>query len=128
MWRMIWQEKISQTVMVTNIKEQNKRKETRNLTHFQYTTWPDHRVPEADNLVAFHHRIKRSQSLTNTNNTKAPPLLVHCSAGIGRTGTFIALDALSEYCKHANTINVFKYIKKMREEERMNMVQTAVSQ
>lgn len=48
------------------------------------------------------------------------------SAGIGRTGTYIAIDVLSEAGKTQNKINIAEYVKKMRR-NRMNMVQTYVN-
>ena len=48
------------------------------------------------------------------------------SAGIGRTGTYIAIDALGEALKKRKKINIAEYVKKMRE-NRMNMVQTYVN-
>jgi receptor-type tyrosine-protein phosphatase A len=48
------------------------------------------------------------------------------SAGIGRTGTYIALDALNQLGRKKGNVNVAEYVKKMRE-NRMNMVQTYVS-
>ena len=54
------------------------------------------------------------------------PLLVHCSAGIGRTGTFIALDSFMLQLKDLQTLNVYKFVAEMRE-QRAKMVQTDVS-
>lgn len=53
-------------------------------------------------------------------------LCVPNSAGIGRTGTYIAIDALYEECEQKKKINVAEYVEKMRE-KRMNMVQTYVN-
>lgn len=52
-------------------------------------------------------------------------MLVHCSAGVGRTGTFIGLDSLLKQGRETGKINVFKFVKQMRE-DRMTMVQTPV--
>lgn len=49
----------------------------------------------------------------------------HCSAGVGRTGTYIALDALYHIGKQTGKVNVAEFVKKMRE-DRMTMVQTNV--
>nr|BAJ52648.1 protein tyrosine phosphatase type N6 [Monosiga ovata] len=65
----------------------------RNITQFHYLTWPDHGVPaNPTDLISFiesiHEQERRGQA-------GAPgPLVVHCSAGIGRTGTVIVLDML----------------------------------
>ena len=91
------------------------------VTHFQYTVWPDHGVPQQSNsLMAFIRRVRVSHPPSNS-----APLLVHCSAGVGRTGTFIALDSLILQMKEIPTINVYEFVKEMRE-QRAQMVQTDV--
>ncbi|XP_061170429.1 receptor-type tyrosine-protein phosphatase mu-like [Saccostrea echinata] len=86
------------------------------VTQFHYTAWRDHGTPEEIELVQFRRAVtKRYES--------GSPLLVHCSAGVGRTGTFIALDSLLEQGKEMGRINVFEFVKQMRE-DRMSMVQT----
>ena len=92
------------------------------VTHFQYTAWPDHGVPQQSNsLLAF---IRYVRVLHPPGS--AAPLLVHCSAGIGRTGTFIALDSLMLRMMDLQTLNVYKFVMEMRE-QRAKMVQTDVS-
>uniref|UniRef100_A0A8W8M3E8 protein-tyrosine-phosphatase n=1 Tax=Magallana gigas TaxID=29159 RepID=A0A8W8M3E8_MAGGI len=91
---------------------------SRTLTQHHYTSWPDHGTPEPLFLVIFHHHVIASRSPEDTS-----PTIVHCSAGIGRTGTYIALDALSKAGKMTGKINVTEYVKSMRT-DRMNMVQT----
>lgn len=89
---------------------------SRTVVQFHYTRWPDHGTPDPLNLVdflrQFRHKIKPSHH----------PILVHCSAGIGRTGTFIALDVLSRYGKVKGKINIIEYVKAMRK-DRMTMIQ-----
>ena len=53
------------------------------------------------------------------------PLLVHCSAGVGRTGTFIVLDSMIERMKTEDTLNIYDFVKQLRE-QRVLMVQTSV--
>lgn len=53
------------------------------------------------------------------------PSVVHCSAGIGRTGTFIALDRLLDEARESRIVNVFKCAKQLRT-QRVNMIQTLV--
>nr|XP_034321094.1 receptor-type tyrosine-protein phosphatase epsilon-like [Crassostrea gigas] len=160
-WTMIWQEKVTQIVMLTNLKEGVKMKCTQywpenmksrqhgniviknveekqyafyvirklSVSHkeqkksivvmqYHYTTWPDHGTPDPLRLVVFHCHVMRTRS----NKIKSPTV-VHCSAGIGRTGTYIALDALYKAGKASGKINVAEYVKIMRA-NRMNMVQT----
>ncbi|XP_046326269.2 receptor-type tyrosine-protein phosphatase epsilon-like [Haliotis rufescens] len=91
--------------------------ETRRVLHFQFLTWPDHGVPSAPALVSFWKRIKQLEG------GEEGPLLVHCSAGVGRTGTFIALDYLMDQAEAEHRVNVFQCVSRMRQ-ARMNMVQT----
>ncbi|XP_078328104.1 putative receptor-type tyrosine-protein phosphatase mosPTP-1 [Crassostrea virginica] len=92
--------------------------ESRVVTQHHYTKWPDHGTPDPLSLVVFHNHVLRTRS----DNHEAPTI-VHCSAGIGRTGTYIAFDALCKEGKSKGTINVASYVKVMRS-CRMNMVQT----
>ncbi|XP_061195009.1 receptor-type tyrosine-protein phosphatase epsilon-like [Saccostrea echinata] len=93
-------------------------KESRTVTQYHYTAWPDHGTPEPLCLVVFLDHVTRIGSSQNDS-----PTIVHCSAGIGRTGTYIALDALERIGRKRKKVNVAEYVKKMRE-NRMNMVQT----
>nr|XP_022292874.1 receptor-type tyrosine-protein phosphatase epsilon-like isoform X2 [Crassostrea virginica] len=101
--------------LTVSLKEQKK---SCVVTQYHYTTWPDHGTPDPLSLVVFHSHVLRA----GTNQKKAP-VVVHCSAGIGRTGTYIALDALHKGGKTTGKINVAEYVKVMRS-NRMNMVQT----
>ncbi|XP_061166271.1 receptor-type tyrosine-protein phosphatase epsilon-like [Saccostrea echinata] len=93
-------------------------KRSRLLTQYHYTAWPDHGTPEPLCLVIFHDHVTRTK-----DKQKSGPTLVHCSAGIGRTGTYIAIDALYKVGKTERKVNIAEYVKRMRE-NRMNMVQT----
>ena len=88
------------------------------LTQFHYTAWPDHDVPQLyDNLLCFTEMVKNHRK-----NEKAP-ILVHCSAGVGRSGTFISLYNLFEAVKLGEAISVYRIVNEMRE-YRPQMVQT----
>ncbi|CCG80679.1 Tyrosine-protein phosphatase [Taphrina deformans PYCC 5710] len=63
------------------------------IQHIHYETWPDHEATTIDQLRALIHRTIQIHDRTATSTT---PMVVHCSAGCGRTGTFIALQALEE--------------------------------
>ncbi|EIW87217.1 phosphatases II [Coniophora puteana RWD-64-598 SS2] len=70
------------------------------FTHLLYEKWPDHGVPDSkdeDSLLAFlRHAYAVNHSLSQKANPGAAdaPIIVHCSAGVGRTGTFIAISSL----------------------------------
>ncbi|XP_061194946.1 receptor-type tyrosine-protein phosphatase epsilon-like [Saccostrea echinata] len=93
-------------------------KKSRVVTQYHYTAWPDHGTPDPLCLVVFLGHVTR----TGTNQ-KDSPTVVHCSAGIGRTGTYIAIDVLNHIGRKTGKVNVAEYVKKMRK-NRMNMVQT----
>lgn len=64
-------------------------KETREILHFHYTTWPDFGVPESPaSFLNFLFKVRESGSLSQEHG----PIVVHCSAGIGRSGTFCLAD------------------------------------
>ncbi|XP_033480535.1 protein tyrosine phosphatase receptor type Db isoform X15 [Epinephelus lanceolatus] len=92
--------------------------EKREVRHFQFTAWPDHGVPEHPTpFLAFLRRVKAC------NPPDAGPMAVHCSAGVGRTGCFIVIDAMAERIKHEKTIDIYGHVTLMRS-QRNYMVQT----
>ena len=78
--------------LISNFRLKNARTgEWRTVTHFHFKGWPDYGVPkDLNNLVGF---IENVRSVLLTKNTNCP-IVVHCSAGVGRSGTYIALDTL----------------------------------
>ncbi|KAL5486501.1 hypothetical protein EMCRGX_G018989 [Ephydatia muelleri] len=89
------------------------------VTHYQYTSWPDDEVPQfATSFLNFVRRVQKVH-----DKSKGVPLLVHCSTGVGRTGTFIALDTLLDTMRSETSISVFEVVKDMRR-RRVLMVQT----
>ncbi|XP_056002460.1 receptor-type tyrosine-protein phosphatase alpha-like isoform X2 [Ostrea edulis] len=94
-----------------------KEHKDREVVIFHYTRWPDHGVPDPLSLVIFHRHVMKTSSSYSGKCT-----VVHCSAGIGRTGTYIALDALYREGCRKGRINVPMYVRTMRK-DRMNMIQ-----
>lgn len=95
--------------------------ESLKVTQYHFTAWPDHGVPKfATSLISFIRRVQKGH-----NKDLGTALLVHCSAGVGRTGTFLTLDAMLERCKKEKSINVYAFVKNMRQ-RRVLMVQTLV--
>ncbi|XP_070570607.1 uncharacterized protein [Ptychodera flava] len=156
-WRMVWQEKVSTIVMMTQCVEGGKAKchpywpaddtprdysgievrvtlkttlpewkmtdlslekngEVRSLRQFQCTLWPISGSPHEGEAIMRLVQTVRSQ-ITDVNS----PLLVHCSAGVGRTAVFIALDRLLE--NQSSTVDIFGTVANMRR-QRPNMVLT----
>uniref|UniRef100_A0A8C7WL10 protein-tyrosine-phosphatase n=1 Tax=Oncorhynchus mykiss TaxID=8022 RepID=A0A8C7WL10_ONCMY len=96
--------------------------EQKQVTHFQYLSWPDYGVPtSALTLIDFLGAVKRQQRQAVKGmgprwrgHPLGPPMVVHCSAGIGRTGTFCALDICLSQLQDMGTLNVCQTVRWMR--------------
>ncbi|XP_056606924.1 protein tyrosine phosphatase receptor type Fa isoform X10 [Triplophysa dalaica] len=96
----------------------NGSSEKREVRQFQFMAWPDHGVPEYPTpILAFLRRVKAC------NPPDAGPMVVHCSAGVGRTGCFIVIDAMLERMKHEKLVDIYGHVTCMRA-QRNYMVQT----
>lgn len=97
------------------------QKYERIVTQFHFTVWPDHGVPEhPTSLLQFVRRVMAASS-----DKRA--ILVHCSAGVGRTGTFISLFTQLQRIQDENNVDIFNFVRSMRY-NRCSMVQTEVRQ
>uniref|UniRef100_A0A3Q4ICD5 Phosphatidylinositol phosphatase PTPRQ-like n=1 Tax=Neolamprologus brichardi TaxID=32507 RepID=A0A3Q4ICD5_NEOBR len=86
------------------------------VRHFNYTSWPEHGVPEScSTLIKF---VKAVRMHRQDNST----IVVHCSAGVGRTGVFIALDHLIQHVRDHDFVDIYGLVAELRS-ERMCMVQ-----
>ncbi|KFZ55492.1 Receptor-type tyrosine-protein phosphatase eta, partial [Antrostomus carolinensis] len=100
--------------------EKSNTPESHAVRQFHFTSWPDHGVPETtDLLINFRHLVHEYSS----QNPIDSPTLVHCSAGVGRTGTFIAIDRLIQQIEMENTVDVYGVVYDLRM-HRPLMVQT----
>jgi netrin-G3 ligand len=91
------------------------------VIQFHYLAWPDHGVPKnAISMINFIKRVRRAHAYDRQDL-----LLVHCSAGVGRTGTFITLDSMMKRMKMENSINILEFVSNLRK-QRVLMVQTLV--
>ncbi|XP_078733037.1 receptor-type tyrosine-protein phosphatase delta isoform X21 [Lampetra fluviatilis] len=96
----------------------NGSNEKREVRQFQFTAWPDHGVPEYPTpFLAFLRRVK------TCNPSDAGPMVVHCSAGVGRTGCFVVLDATLERLRSERTADVYGFVTCLRS-QRNYTVQT----
>lgn len=92
--------------------------ERREVRQLQFTAWPDHGVP--DHPAPFLQFLRR---VRNSNPVDAGPLIVHCSAGVGRTGCFIVIDSMIERMKYEKSIDIYGHVTCLRA-QRNYMVQT----
>ncbi|XP_016336805.1 receptor-type tyrosine-protein phosphatase F-like [Sinocyclocheilus anshuiensis] len=96
----------------------NGSSEKREVRQFQFMAWPDHGVPEYPTpILAFLRRVKAC------NPPDAGPMVVHCSAGVGRTGVFITLSIVLERMRYEGVVDLFQTVKTLRT-QRPAMVQT----
>ncbi|XP_076115329.1 receptor-type tyrosine-protein phosphatase epsilon-like [Mytilus galloprovincialis] len=103
--------------LITISNTTNTKQKERKVQQFHFTQWPDHGVPDSIKLVHFYRKVKSQHFDQNES------IVVHCSAGVGRTGTFIAIDALYEQGKKVGYVDIMEYVQIMRK-DRMNMIQT----
>ncbi|XP_059843577.1 receptor-type tyrosine-protein phosphatase O isoform X2 [Hypanus sabinus] len=94
--------------------------EVRKVVHYNYMAWPDHGVPTADAAETILHFV---QLVRQQTVEKPGPIIVHCSAGVGRTGTFIALDRLMQHIQEHEYVDILGLVAEMRT-YRTSMVQT----
>ncbi|MEJ1269604.1 protein tyrosine phosphatase non-receptor type 21 [Cricetulus griseus] len=99
----------------------------RTVWHLQYTDWPEHGCPE--DLKGFLSYLEEIQSVRrHTNSTSEPqspnpPLLVHCSAGVGRTGVVILSEIMIACLEHNEVLDIPRVLDMLRQ-QRMMLVQT----
>ncbi|OXU28437.1 hypothetical protein TSAR_008409 [Trichomalopsis sarcophagae] len=100
----------------------NKTEETREVCHMLYTAWPDYGVPQsAKALLQFLSLVRQQQNklLASRGDTwaghpRGPPIVVHCSAGIGRTGTFCTLDICISRLEDTGTVDIRGTVERIR--------------
>ncbi|RXN01095.1 Receptor-type tyrosine-protein phosphatase kappa [Acipenser ruthenus] len=111
-------EPLAEYVVRTFTLERRGFNEMREVKQFNFTGWPDHGVPyHATGLLSFIRRVKMS------NPPSAGPIVVHCSAGAGRTGCYIVIDIMLDMAEREGVVDIYNCVKALRS-RRINMVQT----
>uniref|UniRef100_A0A7N6A709 Tyrosine-protein phosphatase non-receptor type 9 n=1 Tax=Anabas testudineus TaxID=64144 RepID=A0A7N6A709_ANATE len=96
--------------------------ETREVCHYLYVSWPDFGVPKsASAMLDFReHVLQRREAAVQSLGSSwkgppgGPPVVVHCSAGIGRTGTFCTLDICLSRLEDIGTVDICQTVRRMR--------------
>nr|XP_054765104.1 receptor-type tyrosine-protein phosphatase S-like [Lytechinus pictus] len=104
------------------LSEDGKESGERTITQFHFLGWPDHGQPDYPSPMMC--LIKRIRHLTSKMNHRAN-IVVHCSAGVGRTGTYIVIDAMLDMMKHEKQVDVYNFIHDIRQ-QRNTLVQSFV--
>lgn len=100
-----------------------KTNDERTIRHMQYVAWPDHGVPDSPSqFLAFTERVRDARQ----RSTGSPPVVVHCSAGIGRTGVLVLMETAMCLMEAGQPVYPLSIVRTMREQRAM-MIQNAVS-
>jgi len=91
----------------------------RTLSHLHFREWPDFGVPQSTDVMIHFCQTMRHHALAAEGGL----ILVHCSAGVGRTGTLISVDILLQHISENKKVDIFGTVFKLRK-QRVNMVQT----
>ncbi|XP_077096467.1 receptor-type tyrosine-protein phosphatase mu-like isoform X15 [Siphateles boraxobius] len=109
---------LSEYVIRTFAVEKRGAHEIREIRQFHFTGWPDHGVPyHSTGLLGFIRRVKAKSPAS------AGPMVVHCSAGAGRTGCFIVIDIMLDMAEREGVVDIYNCVRELRS-RRVNMVQT----
>ncbi|ROL41585.1 Receptor-type tyrosine-protein phosphatase epsilon [Anabarilius grahami] len=88
------------------------------VTQLHFTSWPDFGVPLSPiGMLKFLKKVK------TVNPAHAGPIIVHCSAGVGRTGTFVVIDAMMDMMQSEGRVDVFGFVSRIRK-QRCQLIQT----
>ncbi|XP_011792862.1 PREDICTED: tyrosine-protein phosphatase non-receptor type 5 isoform X1 [Colobus angolensis palliatus] len=95
--------------------------EERGLKHYWFTSWPDQKTP--DRAPPLLHLVREVEEATQQEGPHCAPIIVHCSAGIGRTGCFIATSICCQQLRQEGVVDILKTTCQLRQ-DRGGMIQT----
>ncbi|XP_038620196.1 tyrosine-protein phosphatase non-receptor type 5 [Tachyglossus aculeatus] len=95
--------------------------EVRSLRHYWYTSWPDQKTP--DQAPPLLQLVREVEEARRHGQRGGPPVIVHCSAGIGRTGCFIATSICCQQLKNEGIVDILRTTCQLRQ-DRGGMIQT----
>ncbi|XP_012381105.1 tyrosine-protein phosphatase non-receptor type 5 isoform X2 [Dasypus novemcinctus] len=95
--------------------------EERGLKHYWFTSWPDQKTP--DRAPPLLHLVREVEEAAQQEGPRCAPVIVHCSAGIGRTGCFIATSICCRQLRHEGVVDILKTTCQLRQ-DRGGMIQT----
>ncbi|XP_044922074.1 tyrosine-protein phosphatase non-receptor type 5 isoform X1 [Mustela lutreola] len=95
--------------------------EERGLKHYWFTSWPDQKTP--DRAPPLLHLVREVEEAAQQEGPRCAPIIVHCSAGIGRTGCFIATSICCQQLRHEGVVDILKTTCQLRQ-DRGGMIQT----
>ena len=101
----------------------SKGEKHRIITLVQYVEWPDHGTPNNSKIIRKLIDIMEKERVNNSLSLENDHIVVHCSAGIGRTGTFLAIYSALHYFDSCGIANIHEIVKNLRD-QRMLMVQS----
>ncbi|XP_034036013.1 receptor-type tyrosine-protein phosphatase C [Thalassophryne amazonica] len=105
------------TIRHLNLINKREKNSEREVTHIQFMSWPDHGVPDEPHLL-----LKLRRRVNTFKNVFSGPIIIHCSAGVGRTGTYIGIDAMMEGLEAEGRVDIYGYVVRLRK-QRCLMVQ-----
>ncbi|KAL4233515.1 hypothetical protein ACF0H5_008196 [Mactra antiquata] len=107
---------------VERVIKVKKQDEEKTIHQFCYSKWSAMEFPETSTFLDFVKNVRNYKKPVRTGKISGP-MVVHCSNGTGRTGTFIAVDTVLQYLRNNNDVDIFNIVLEMRN-HRSNMVQT----
>lgn len=111
--------------IVTHLKLTNTRSEvSRDIWHLQFISWPDFGTPDtATALLKYREAVLKKQldAIELTGCSTYPPIVVHCSAGVGRSGTFITIDICIQKLETTGLVDVKSVVEKLRKQRYLSI-------